>query len=501
MSATATAEQAPDLVNKALEAFKARDRDASADFLIQAVATDAPLGAGWAGVSRLAAMIGEVEPALTAARRAAAVNPADPAPRLALGQMLATLGRVNDARDVGIAVTREQPRNSGAWHFLGTCRAQLGEMEQSIADLRRAISLHDSPMAMGWSWQAIAEAKKFKAGEPDIDAMEALLTRMPATDEGEEARSVVLYALAKAYDDLGRIDDAFAAYAKGAEIMVRRRNYKAAETDTFVDQVVSGWTADFHASLPGQGVDSTRPIFVFGLPRSGTTLVEQILASHAGVTDGAEINLFSVAAMPIRGFSPAAVSDYAARAGGEGFKAMGEAYLHLLDERFGPEGRVIDKTLNHSRYLGLISHVLPQARFIWLQRSPGAVAWSCFRTRFSRGVDWSWSLEDMGRYFAGEDRLRAHWTRVLGDRVLTVPYDELVVDPEPWIAKILAHVGLGFQSGLTEFHKTDRAVTTASFAQVRQPLYTTSREAWRRYETHLQPFFDAYEKASGSADR
>ncbi|MGH6977699.1 MAG: tetratricopeptide repeat-containing sulfotransferase family protein, partial [Brevundimonas sp.] len=408
MSATATAEQAPDLVNKALEAFKARDRDASADFLIQAVATDAPLGAGWAGVSRLAAMIGEVGPALTAAQRVADVNAADPAPRLALGQLLAHHGRVAEARDVGVAVTRDHPRSSSAWHFLGTCRAQLGETEQSIADLRHAMSLHNSPVAMAWSWHPIAEAKKFKSGDPDVASMEALLTQMPSTEEGEEARSVMLYALGKAYADLQRTDDAFAAYAEGSAIMKRRQRYEPAETDAFVDQVVSGWTDDFHASLPGSGVDSTRPIFVFGLPRSGTTLVEQILASHAGVTDGAEINLFSDAAMPIRGFSPAAVADYAGRAGADGFTAMGKAYLHLLDERFGLEGRVIDKTLNHSRYLGLISHVLPQARFIWLQRSPGAVAWSCFRTRFARGVDWSWSLDDMGRYFAGEDRLRAH---------------------------------------------------------------------------------------------
>ena len=110
-------------------------------------------------------------------------------------------------------------------------------------------------------------------------------------------------------------------------------------------------------------------------------------------------------------------------------------------------------------------------------------------------MDWSLSLADMGRYFIGEDRLHAHWTAVLGDRILTVPYEDLVVDAEPWIARILEHAGLPLRPGLKDFHLTKRAVTTASFAQVRRPLYTTSREAWRRYQSHLQPVFDAYGQA------
>lgn len=481
-----------DLVNAALAAFQARERDTASLHLKQAVRSDADFGSKWGAVARLASTIGAIETALTAARRHAMVDPRDPGPRLAFGQMMALYGRTAEACEIGRALTIDQPRNSAAWHFLGTCLAQIGEAEASIEALRRAIALHSDASAMAWSWQALAESKRFTPDDPDLSAILEVERRLSAGGDAE-ALSVVQYALGKAFDDLGDVDRAFAAYASGATVMKARRKYSADETDAFVEQILKGWTAEFAARLPHASLNSARPIFVFGLPRSGTTLTEQILVSHDDVTDGAEINLFGAAAMPIRGFTPDVVSSFVQAKGGAGLDAVGRAYLGMLDERFGPNGRVVDKTLNHSRYLGLIHKVLPEARFIWLQRSPGAIAWSCFRTRFSQGVDWSWSLEDMGRYFRGEDQLRDHWTRQIGDAILTVPYDEMVGDIDPWIDRIIEHVGLRPQEGLNQFHQTKRAVTTASFAQVRKPLYTTSREAWRRYEAHLQPFFQAYQ--------
>lgn len=480
------------LVNQALEAFKARDRDRAAELLAQVVKLNPPLGASWGPVSRLADALGEVSLAVTAAQRHANLNRADPAPRLNLGQMLAQNGRHREAQTVGEALVRDQPGNPAAWHFLGTCRAQLGDNEGAVRDLRHALSLPNAGPGGAWAWLAIAGAKTFHSAEdPDIAAMEGLMSRLGATPHEVEARSALNYALGKAYDDTDQTDRAFAAYSAGAGAVNATRKVDPEETDAFVDNVVARFDADLLARLP-RGSDSTRPIFVHGLPRSGTTLVEQILVSHDQVSDGAELNLFRTAAMGVKGFTPEAIETYA-QSHPQGFAAIGHAYLHLLDERFGPNGRVVDKTLNHSRYLGLIHAVLPNARFIWLRRDPAGIAWSCFRTRFARGVDWSWSLENIGRYFRGEDRLHAHWSRVLGDAILTVPYDELVADPDAWIPRILDHVGLPWQDGLKDFHKTERAVATASFAQVRRPIYTSSREAWRRYETHLKPFFDAYQ--------
>lgn len=479
------------VVNQALEAFKARDRDRAAGLLAQVVAMSPPIGASWGPVSRLANAMGEVSTAVAAAERHAALDPADSTPRLNLGQMLAHNGRHHQAQTVGEALVRDQPQNPAAWHFLGTCRAQLGDNKGAIRDLRHAIALPRSGAGAAWAWLAIAGAKTFEAGDPDIVAMQALLKSFGSTPHEMDARSALQYALGKAFDDTGEVDRAFAAYADGAAIVDASRKVDPEETDAFVDDVIANFDEGMLTRLPRSTVETTRPIFVLGLPRSGTTLVEQILVSHSDVLDGAELNLFRTAAMPIKSFAPDAIETYA-KADPKGFDRIGRAYLHLLDERFGPEGRVVDKTLNHSRYLGLIHAVLPNARFIWLRREPAGIAWSCFRTRFARGVDWSWSLAGIGRYFRGEDRLHAHWSRVMGDAILTVPYDELVTDPDLWIPRIVEHAGLPWQEGLKDFHKTERAVSTASFAQVRRPMYTSSKEAWRRYETHLKPFFDAY---------
>lgn len=478
-------------IERALSAFRARDRDGAAAVLAELVADNPPLGSTWGPVSRLALALGEISLARTAAGRLAELDRRDLSARLNHGAILVQNGRGRAARDLAQALVADHPGHAAAWHFLGSCRAVLGEGEAAVADFRRAIACSPDPFAAAPSWLAIAEARTFSDDQDaDLKAMTTLLDRWPRGSGSPETRAALLYAIAKANDDLGGTDAAFAAYAEGARLVAGARPDDQAEAEAFVDAVIKGFSADAMSRLP-TGVDSTRPIFVLGLPRSGTTLVEQILVSHSQVADGAEVNLFRTAAIPIGGFSPAAVHAFAA-ARPDGFAAIGRAYLHMLEDRFGPDGRVIDKTLNHSRYLGLIHRVLPQARFIWLRREPGAVAWSAFRTWFAQGVNWSWSLDRIGRYFQGEDRLHAHWTRVMGDAILTVPYEALVNDPGPWIGRILDHVGLAQESGLADFHTTDRAVTTASFAQVRLPIYTSSTDAWRRYERHMEPFFETF---------
>lgn len=488
---TAQADRAPRArIEAALSAVKAGDRDAAAGLVAGLVNDNPSLGPTWGPVSRLALSLGETALALTASGRLADLDRRDLSARLNHGAMLAQNGQGRAARALALAILDDHPAQPAAWHFLGSCRATLGEGEAAIADFRRAIASAPDPFAAASSWLALAEARTFTAeDDADLKTMTALLERWPQSTGAAEARAALLYAVAKARDDLGQTDAAFAAYAEGSALVAARRPDDQTGADAFVDAVIAGSSAEALARLPA-GVDSRRPIFVLGLPRSGTTLVEQILVSHSEVADGAEVNLFRAAAIPVGGFSPAAITAFAA-ARPDGLAAVGRAYLHMLEARFGPKGRVVDKTLNHSRYLGLIHRTLPQARFIWLRRNPGAVAWSAFRTWFAQGVNWSWSLERIARYFRSEDRLHAHWSRVMGDAILTVPYEDLIRDPAPWIGRILDHVGLAPEPGLADFHKTDRAVTTASFAQVRRPIYTTSAEAWKRYEGHLKPFFDA----------
>jgi tetratricopeptide (TPR) repeat protein len=480
---------ASDPLAQAVRRLQANDRAGAASIIVKLAEQDAPLGDRWGDVANLAATLGEVTTARAAMRRYVAMAPYDIERRLAYGAMLAQLGHVAGAIRATEAFLPNASRlDARLHHLIGTGYAQLGETEAALGHLREAIRLSEQPELTAVSWLTIADLKLFEADDSDITAMESL-----AEELGETASSALLYALGKAYNDLGDIDRAFETYARGARLVRARSAYDAAGSRRFVAEVIAGFTAEDLAKLPPTGVTSDRPIFVLGMPRSGTTLVEQILASHAEVVDGAELNLFRIATMDLGGYAPADITRMAYRPdGAEAWTRFGEAYLHLLNERFGPTGRVVDKTLNHSRFVGVIRQVLPNARFVWMRRSPGDVALSCFRSHFADGLSWSWSLEDIGHYMTDEDRLYEHWSQLFPDAILTVPYEELVTDPKSWIARILEHCGLPFQDDLGDFHSTERAVITTSASQVRQPINTRAIDQWKRYEKHLAPFFAAY---------
>lgn len=478
-------------IQQAAAAFGSGDRDHAADLVVDIVRTDPPLGATWGTVSRLAQALGEVSSALSAAERHAQAEPNDGLVRFNLAGLLAQYGRSAQAMSVAEEVLDANPQQAAAWHLRGSLRAQKGEAAGALSDFRRSVALSTDSLSASRSLLALAEGKRFSdTTDPDLQTIQALRDRLSGVAPSDH-QAAIFYALGKANDDLGLTEEAFSAYARGAGLMAGRPAPAEGAASAFVDSIISGFTAEFLRALPSSAESSNRPIFVLGAPRSGTTLVEQILVSHSQVHDSAEINLFRAAATPVGGFSPKAVATFA-KARPDGLTRVAGAYLRMLDQRFGDRGRIVDKTLNHSRFLGLIHRTLPEARFIWLRRDPGAVAWSCFRTWFAQGVDWSWSLEAIGQRLKDEDRLHAHWTDVMGDAILTVPYEDLVHDPEPWIARILAHVGLPFEAGLEAFHRTERAVTTASFAQVRRPIYKTSTDAWHRYRAHLAPFFERY---------
>lgn len=485
---------AADQLSQAVRRLEARDRARAAAIVVKLAGEDAPLGDLWGQVAQLAATLGEVSAARAAMRRYVAAQPYDVERRLAYGAMLAQLGHVAGAIKATEAFLPNTPKpDARLHHLLGTCHAQLGQAEAAQKHLRAAIERSSFPELTAVAWLTIADLKSFAADDPDIAAMEAL-----AAELGERAPSALLYALGKAYSDLGDIDRAFETYERGARQVRAQRPHDPHPSRRFVDEIISGFTTESLAKLPASGIDSDRPIFVLGLPRSGTTLVEQILASHADVTDGAELNLFRIATMDLGGYAPSDVTRMAFRPdAADVWTRFGEAYLHLLDERFGPTGRVVDKTLNHTRFVGLIHHILPNARFVWLRREPGDVALSAFRSHFAGGLDWTWSLEDIGHHMAEEDRLHAHWTALFPDAILTVRYEDLVADPKTWIARMLAHCGLPAQEDLSDFHLTQRAVTTSSSSQVRQPISTRAIGQWKRYEKHLAPFFAAYGQSAG----
>ncbi|MBU6318497.1 MAG: sulfotransferase [Alphaproteobacteria bacterium] len=476
-------------VRRALAAFEARDRDLAAEHLRQLAHSKPDLGPTWGPVARMSKSIGEVSTALTAYRMFIEVDPDDRERHLELGDTLAATGRMAEAIDLANSLTQRWPAHPATHHFLGNTLAQLGETAEALESLRTAIRLY--PIASD-SWLTLSSLKRFSVDDPDLAHLQSVIPK--AAREGNLARGTLLYALGKALDDAGDEDRAFKTYEEGARLIGLERPFSHADNDALLAETAARFDRNFLKSLSQSSVSSDRPIFVVGLPRSGTTLVEQIFAAHSAVSDGAEAGVFRHAAMALLNFRPSSLTalDRDPRWGGDAWSRIGHSYLHLLNERFGKEGRLVDKTLTHAKWIGPIAHILPNARFIWMRRNPGAVAWSCFKTRFATGIEWSWSLEAMGRHFRFMDRMHAHWSTEFPDRLLTVDYENLVAEPDVWIPRILAHAGLSDEPQTRNFHEVKRSVRTASSSQVRQPLYNRSVDGWREYERRLAPFFDAY---------
>ena len=277
--------------------------------------------------------------------------------------------------------------------------------------------------------------------------------------------------------------------------MASMRSFDRAADDQLIDDALADWSG---AKVDRFGeqvkVGDARPIFVTGLPRSGTTLVEQILASNSEVAGGEELSLFRLIGQDIGGLSHGDLQRLIA--GGGDPQDLRDLYHHLLAERFPQTGRVVDKTLAASRNLGILASLFPDAPIIWLRRDPLDCAWSAFRTYFVRSVDWSWSLESIADYFRNEDRLFDHWTRELGERILVVPFADLVANPRHWTELITRHAGLVMEDSQLTPHLSDRAVITASATQVREAVHTRGVGSAEPYRAYLAPFLERYEGRS-----
>jgi hypothetical protein len=292
-------------------------------------------------------------------------------------------------------------------------------------------------------------------------------------------------------DQIGEFDAAFEAFSIGARVFERSEKYSPELEREYTSEIVSEFGPKLGAHPQRSSVLDNKPIFVVGLPRSGTTLIEQILVSHSEVSGGGEINLLAPALFGLEEFTPAGLKRFiAARGEQDPWSFFGRTYLGLIEDRFGPNSRrVVDKSLNNFRYLGFALASMPAAKVIWMRRDPRDVAWSAFKTRFGGGEAWSWSLSKMKTHFDAERAMLQHWQRVFPDSIFVVPYEELVADPEKWIPATLKHCGLVDEPATRDFNRNQRAVGTASLAQVRQPLYSTAVGSWRKYERHLAPYF------------
>lgn len=460
------------------------DRRGFARAVTQLIDARAPMTSGWKSLSQPLFDFGELDLACRVMDRYAEVVGT---PQAAVDRALLYVrcSRPIQARAILDRVGASVPDIASNAYLRGTIALNLGERDIARLHLFRA---HAARPASGQIFQTLSMLGSM-ADEPEV--AELILGREAAMrDAPPFERASYLYALGKTLDDQRETDRAFAAFAEGAAMVAVDRPYDTAADALAAERATEGWSEGTIAAV-GRGVTipTARPIIVTGLPRSGSTLVEQILTSHSAVADGDELGRFTIVANEIGGASHIDYRDWTrAHAPTEASRA----YLHLLGQRFGQNGRVVDKTLEASRYLGLLAAVMPDAPIFWMRRNPIDNAWSCFTTWFLIGLPWSWTQQAMAQHFRLEDRLLSRWQDILGPRLRIVDYEALVTDKDGEIPRLLAHAGLAMEDATLSPEKNARLVTTASVSQVRAPINTRAVGRAQRYARHLQPFIDAY---------
>ena len=430
---------------------------------------------------------------LAEAERLLRSDPADPVLRLTFANQSMAAGDFDSAIEVydDIAAVRAGTRLVDETLHLtrGHALKTAGRLPEAIDAYRTACTIRPDYGDAYWS---LANLKTYRFTGAERVRLETLAAAPETTDDD---RVHVLFALAKACEDAGQYGAAFSHYARGNRLRRGQLDYDAAEMTARLRLQATVCTAAFFRERAGSGCPSHAPIFIVGLPRAGSTLLEQILASHSAVDGTLELHHVGAFAQKIDGRRrrgeppryPARLADLDLAA----LRQLGERYLEetAIHRRGAPF--FVDKMPNNFRHIGLIHLVLPNARIIDARREPLACCFSNFKQLFASGQEFSYDLADVGRYYSDYVDLMDHWDRVLPGKVLRVRHEDVVADLEGQVRRLLAHCGLPFETGCLRYYETDRAIRTPSSEQVRRPIYADGLAQWRNFEPWLDPLKQA----------
>ena len=364
-----------------------------------------------------------------------------------------------------------------------------GQTEDAIDSYRRAIKKY---AAHGEAYYSLANLKLFSFSDEEIQAMEAQESNLGIS---HQSRIYLNFALGKAYEDKGLFDKAFMFYERGNAFKKSQSRYKASDLTAEFKAQTEVFDDAFIASHANTGFTSPDPIFIVGLPRSGSTLLEQILASHSQVDGTMELpNMLALAQKLRRGERMSAVNHYPGilkELPAEQFLEFGEKFIDETRVHRGSAPFFIDKMPNNFRHVGLIKLMLPNAKIIDARRHPMGSCFSGFKQLFAEGQEFTYGLEGVGTYYRDYVELMDHWDKVLPGQVLRVQYEEVVADLDTQVRRILDYCGLEFEDSCINFYETDRSVRTPSSEQVRQPIYQSGIEQWKNFESNLDPLKQA----------
>ncbi len=418
---------------------------------------------------------------LETADRAMALSPQD-------AHTLDTLGVVytmGNAHASAAAVFREAVRlvpDSSHYRFnLATALIATGELDDAERELEACLAMAPH------SWRAHLTLAHVRKARPDANHLSRLTDLLPQAGGDDHASMYLHLSLAKEYEDLGEYDQSFEHLTAGKKAGGRTRRYAFQRDEALFDALTRAFP---EPEVPVDGFDSEEPIFIVGMPRSGTTLVERIISSHPDVHSAGELQNFGVVLKRASGTNTPFILDplTIGRSRQLDWQAVGRAYIDSTRPATGSHKHFIDKLPINFLYAGFIARALPKARIICLRRHPMDTCLSNFRQLFSLTTpyhDYSFDLLDTGRFYVLFDRLMAHWQRVLPGRILEVSYEALVDAQEEHSRRIIEHCGLPWNDACLEFHRNESPVATASAVQVRAPMYRTSLDRWKRYEAHL----------------
>jgi tetratricopeptide (TPR) repeat protein len=432
------------------------------------------------------------EAALAQVEKLLAEEPRNPGYRNLKAAILGRIGEYAASIEQYRDVLADYPNQAKVWMSLGHSLKTAGRNAESIEAYTQSIG---KAAHLGEAWWSLANLKTFRFSPEQVDAMRAQL----AGDRlSPEDRFHFEFSLGKALEDAGDYAGSFAHYHEGNRLRRAMIRYDADENHAHVERSKRFFTREFFAARAGWGCEASDPIFVIGLPRSGSTLIEQILASHSQVEGTMELPDVAMLARvvgtrttrPGSAAYPRALEKFNA----EELRGLGERYLSQTRiQRKTPAPFFIDKMPNNFAHTGFIHLMLPKAKIIDARRHPLGCCFSGFKQHFARGQNFSYDLTDIGRYYRDYVELMAHFDEVLPGRVHRVFYENMVEDTEAEVRRLLDYCGLEFEPGVLRFHENQRAVRTASSEQVRRPIFREGMDQWRHYEPHL----DALKRALG----
>lgn len=438
----------------------------------------------------------ELEDAVETIQRAIALEPGSYGGYIALANALARSSRTSDAVAAYRKAIELRPEVAGTYLGLGNVLKTLGHQREAIDAYRKGISIQPAFAELYWS---LSNLKTFRFDPAEIEAMKAELAR-PDLEDGATVH--FCFALGKASEDAGDYDRAFEYYERGNMLRRKQESYDPVHTEVIGERIREVFTREFLEQAGGSGHGGVRPVFIVGLPRSGSTLIEQILASHTQVEathelpEGGRLIKFIDRRSVGRTQYPEAVRQFSA----EDFERLGKRYDDETRRYRSGAPYFIDKMPNNFANLGLLSLILPNAVFINAMRDPMDTCLSCYKQLFARGQSFTYDIEDLGYYYLEYRRMMDHWHAAMPGRILDVRYEDVVEDLDRQVRRLLDHCGLPWDDACLDFHNTKRAIRTASSEQVRQPLYADAVQHWQKFGKVLNPLQEILEPVLMASD-